>query len=176
MSSCLHQCLTLNNEIPVLPHLQLKSSFNLLKHMTVKFTERNVLNARHTYHTCITCCPLNLIFIVYFHSNWLVIRNHAEERKRKRSLLAVSWIHEEAQESLRTLFSVTQLLCNPKDFSLPGSSVPGIILERILEWVVISPSRGSPGAEPMSHVSPALEGRFLTTKPPGKTLRTLGYY
>ena len=34
-------------------------------------------------------------------------------------------------------------LCNPMDFSPPGSSVHGILQERILEWVAISFSRGS---------------------------------
>ena len=29
-------------------------------------------------------------------------------------------------------------LCNPIDDSLPGSSVPGILQARILEWVAIS--------------------------------------
>ena len=29
-------------------------------------------------------------------------------------------------------------LCDPRDGSPPGSSVPGILQERILEWVVIS--------------------------------------
>ena len=48
-----------------------------------------------------------------------------------------------------------------------GSSVPEISQARILEWVVISFSRGSsqPGDRPKS---PALEGRFFTTAPPGK--------
>ena len=36
-------------------------------------------------------------------------------------------------------------LCNPMDCSLPGSSsVHGILQARILEWVAISFSRGSP--------------------------------
>ena len=35
-------------------------------------------------------------------------------------------------------------LCNPVDWSLPGSSVHGILQARILEWVVIPSSRGSP--------------------------------
>ena len=42
--------------------------------------------------------------------------------------------------------SVTQLcptLCNPMDCSLPGSSVYGVFLERILEWVAISSSNNS---------------------------------
>ena len=34
-------------------------------------------------------------------------------------------------------------LCNPMDCSPPGSSVHGILQARILEWVVISFSRGS---------------------------------
>ena len=32
-------------------------------------------------------------------------------------------------------------LCNPMDCSLPDSSVHGIFLERILEWVAISFSK-----------------------------------
>ena len=38
-------------------------------------------------------------------------------------------------------------LCNPVDCSLPGSSLPGILLVRILEWADISFSRGS--SQPM---------------------------
>ena len=34
-------------------------------------------------------------------------------------------------------------LYDPIDYNLPGSSVPGILQARILEWVVISSSRGS---------------------------------
>ena len=33
-------------------------------------------------------------------------------------------------------------LCNPMDYSLPGSSVHGIFQAKILEWVTISFSRG----------------------------------
>ena len=34
-------------------------------------------------------------------------------------------------------------LCDPRDRSLPGSSIQGIFQARILEWVAISSSRGS---------------------------------
>ena len=34
-------------------------------------------------------------------------------------------------------------LCNPRDCSLPGSSIHGILQTRMLEWVVIPFSRGS---------------------------------
>ena len=33
-------------------------------------------------------------------------------------------------------------LCNPMNCSPPGSSVPGILQERILEWVATAYSRG----------------------------------
>ena len=33
-------------------------------------------------------------------------------------------------------------LCNPTDCSLPASSVHGILQAKILEWIVISYSRG----------------------------------
>ena len=35
------------------------------------------------------------------------------------------------------------VFCDTMDYSLPGSSVQGILQARILEWVVISCSRGS---------------------------------
>ena len=35
-------------------------------------------------------------------------------------------------------------LCDPVDCSLPGSSVPGILQARILEWVAISFSNPAP--------------------------------
>ena len=34
-------------------------------------------------------------------------------------------------------------LCNPMDYNPPGSSVHGVFLARILEWVAVSYSRGS---------------------------------
>ena len=42
------------------------------------------------------------------------------------------------------------ILCNPVDYSWPGSSVHGTLQARILEWVAIPCSRGSsdPGTEP----------------------------
>ena len=39
--------------------------------------------------------------------------------------------------------SVTSDSLQPMDYSLPGSSVHGILQPRILEWVAISSSRGS---------------------------------
>ena len=52
-------------------------------------------------------------------------------------------------------------LCNPIDCKLPGSSVYGISQARILEWVAISPSRGS--SQLRNQTAPALAGGFFTT-------------
>ena len=63
------------------------------------------------------------------------------------------------------------ILCDPMDCSLPGSSVHGILRERILEWVAMPSSRGpgDPGIKPVflsSLMSPVLAGGFFTTSIP----------
>ena len=60
-------------------------------------------------------------------------------------------------------------LCDPMDYSPPGSSVHGESQARILQWVAISFSRGSsPPREPtVSPASLALAGRLFTAAPPG---------
>ena len=52
-------------------------------------------------------------------------------------------------------------LCDPMDWSPPGSSVPGILQTGILEWVVIPFSRGSSQPRDRTQVS-CLVGRFFT--------------
>ena len=62
-------------------------------------------------------------------------------------------------------------LCGPMGCSLPGSSVHWIFQARILEWAVISYSRGSSQyreTEPASLTSLVLAGGYFTTEPPGK--------
>ena len=49
--------------------------------------------------------------------------------------------------------SCVQLFCDPMDCSPRGSSVPGILQARILEWVAISFSRGSFQPRDRTHVS-----------------------
>ena len=44
-------------------------------------------------------------------------------------------------------------LCDPMDCSPPGSSVHGTLQARILEWVVISSSRGSSQPRDQTYVS-----------------------
>ena len=66
-------------------------------------------------------------------------------------------------------------LCNLVSSSLPGPSVNGIFLARILEWVAIFFSRDipDPGIKP---ASPALTGRFFTTLPPGELISMHDFY
>ena len=56
-------------------------------------------------------------------------------------------------------------LCNPMDYSLPGSSVHGIFQVRIFEWVAIS-SSGDLSDLVIEPTSPALAGGFFITEPP----------
>ena len=66
-------------------------------------------------------------------------------------------LHAKSLQSYPTLH-------DPKDYSLPGSSLHGILQARILEWVAISFSRGLPNTEikAASLESPALAGGFFT--------------
>ena len=68
---------------------------------------------------------------------------------------------------VKTVAQKCPALCNPMDCSPPASPVHGILQARILEWVTIPFSRGSPpsGIEPATS---ALTGGFFTTEPLGK--------
>ena len=74
--------------------------------------------------------------------------------------------------------SVTQscpALCNPMEYSLPGSSVHGILQARILEWVAMPSSRESsqPRDETcVSYVS-CIGKQNLSIAPPGKPYTTI---
>ena len=52
------------------------------------------------------------------------------------------------------------LLCDPVDYSPPGSSIHGILQTRILEWVAISFSRGSSRPRDRTQVSRIAGRRF----------------
>ena len=56
-------------------------------------------------------------------------------------------------------------LCDAMAYSLPGSSVHGILQVRILEWAAIPPQGDlpDPGIKPVSLMSPALAGGLFTT-------------
>ena len=66
-------------------------------------------------------------------------------------------------------------LFDPMDYSLPGSSLHGILQARILDWGAISTSRGfpNPGIESRS---PALQADSLSSEPWGKPMMSLYAY
>ena len=51
-------------------------------------------------------------------------------------------------------------LCNPVDYSPPGSSVYGMLQARILEWVAISFPRGSSRPKDRAQVTHIVGRRF----------------
>ena len=65
-------------------------------------------------------------------------------------------------------------LCDPMDWSPPGSSVQGILQARILEWVAISFSRGSSQPRDWTWVS-CIAGRFWATIS-SKDVRVISYF
>ena len=60
-------------------------------------------------------------------------------------------------------------LCDPMDYGPPGSSVQGLLQERILEWVAMPSSRGSSRPRDQTR-SPGLQVGSLLSEPPGKPI------
>ena len=59
-------------------------------------------------------------------------------------------------------------LCNPMDWSMPGSPVPGTLQARTLEWVAMPSSRGSSRPREQTCIS-CTAGTLFTTEPPGSS-------
>jgi len=72
-------------------------------------------------------------------------------------------VHAQSLQSRLTLF-------DPMNYSLPNSSVPGILHARILEWVAEPSPRGSSWPRDRTRIScgSCTAGGFFTTEPPGK--------
>ena len=79
---------------------------------------------------------------------------HVHTHRRFLSFCVFGWVEFKKEYNyslgqgleLKVKVLVTQLclaLCNPMGCSPPGSSIHGILQARILDWVVISSSRGS---------------------------------
>ena len=81
----------------------------------------------------------------------------------------LSWVGEKRQ-----LWNYN--LCDPVDYSSPGSSVHGILQARILECVALASSRGSSQPRDQTHISYVSSiGRrvfCLPLMPPGKPIET----
>ena len=59
------------------------------------------------------------------------------------------WARQPAAAAAAKSLQSCPPLCNPIDGSPPGSSVPGILQARILEWVTISSSNACMQAKPL---------------------------
>ena len=69
-------------------------------------------------------------------------------------------------------------LCDPMNCSPPGSSVYGIFQPRILEWIAMTSSKGSPNPriKPVSLLSPASPALQVDSLPLGATWEALYGY
>ena len=93
--------------------------------------------AGHSYSSPLNDWRQCKIWIYCFPLTW---------REIKRLFSAWKWKESEVAQSCPTLF-------DPMDCSLPGSSIHGIFQARVLEWVVISFSRGSSRPRDWTQVS-----------------------
>ena len=86
--------------------------------------------------------------------------------------ISLSWsTHFSFPMAYAVLTQSCPALCDPIDYSLPGSSIHGIFQERFLEWLAISYFRESCWPRDQTHIScVALVGRFFITVPPGNPL------
>ena len=86
--------------------------------------------------------------------------------------LPVKWVKDDTYSVHTKSLQSCLTLCDPIDYSPPGSSVHWIPQARILEWVGI-PSSGdlpNPGIRPPSIMSPALANGFFTANATWETL------
>ena len=91
---------------------------------------------------------VSLTFMVKLHGSFLVSQTN------------ISW--REGWSEVQVLALQPCLtLCNPVDYSRPGSSVHGVLQAKILEWVAIPFSKGSSAPKDRTQVS-CMAGRFLT--------------
>ena len=142
--------------------------------------------------SCLTLCnlatpwtvalqtPLSMGILQARVLQWIAIfssRESSQPRDQTHYLLCLlHWqvdtlpLHHQESPYMCMYMSVTQscpTLCDPMDYSLPGSYVHRILQARIREWVAISFSRDlpDPGIEPRSL---ALQADSLSSESPGK--------
>ena len=170
-------CITVRNECwllkPVSPWYFCNISLNTLRQL---IWEINQLWSKYD--------PLN-IFICFLYFSETLLR-HGKEFFKTSNHKDKEWGHTQQHQNLevwkinerslnvpvprvrgppkRKESKVTQscpTLCDPKDCSLPGSSVHGIFQARVLEWVAIPFSRGSSQPRDQTHAS-HIAGRCFT--------------
>ena len=116
--------------------------------------------------------PLSLCFafsschscVLFNHSSFSRVLPGTDSKQRLRCNVV-----KEKKRKIKGHAQLCPTLCDPMDYSPPGSSIHGIFQARVLEWVAILYSRVSnlpdSGIKLASLVSPALADRFFTTEP-----------
>ena len=109
---------------------------------------------------------------------WLEPAGESHRRCGQRGTSCHITQHSAGSDEGRCVRAKSLQLCvtlwDPMDCSLPGSSVHGILLARILAWVAMPSSRGSSLPRDWTHVSSGscIAGGLLTAAPPGKPWRS----
>ena len=92
-----------------------------------------------------------MLVLAYHISLYATVKNHrilvaSNSEHLLLQCLHAGMLHAKLLQSCLTL-------CNPMNCSPPGSSVHGISMARILDWVAISDSRGSSQPTYQTHIS-----------------------
>ena len=95
-------------------------------------------------------------------SNALILRSKLQAQRSSQRA------HSSCEDEEEEVAQLCLTLCDPRDCSLPGSSVHGIFQARVLEWVAIAFSRGSSPTRDRTQVS-CIAGRRLTVWAVGKS-------
>ena len=99
---------------------------------------------------CVSASLQNIQYLTYICGGWgRTVCTHMNNTKKLSLLVHITCklcVHARLPQSCLTL-------CNPMDWSLPGSCVHRILQARILEWVVISSTRGSSAPRDQTQVS-----------------------
>ena len=106
-----------------------------------KDSYRNSLTLAKEFQKPLCCCLAALICALFFYSN----------PKCMAFFRMTHW--DDHQYACMSVAQSRPSVCVPMDCSLPGSSVHGIFRARILEWVAMYFSRGSPQPRDGTHVS-----------------------
>ena len=120
----------------------------------IKIARRNINKLRYADDTTLTAESeeelKSLLMKMKEESEKVGLKHNIQKTK------IMAWVHDQ----FSSVAQLCQTLCNPMDYSLPGSSVYGILQARILEWVAIPFSRGSSQPRDRTWVS-YIAGRFF---------------
>ena len=110
---------------------------------------------KHPRH--ISCTVVTQIVIEYVLCSWVKKKWHPHPWNK-----IVAW--NSGHVCCAKLLQLCTILCDPVDLRWQDSSVHGVLLSRILEWVAMSfGHHPNSGIKPMSLTYLALAGRLLTT-------------